>query len=89
MHRVQSRLWCSRVEFALQIYSFAMLTAHEVVDDRVDGASEVAQPMRDEREVGRSVTRILQQIGVSATNMAVKGVAFFLRAAKAHLVQFV
>ena len=47
-----------------------MLTAHEVVYDRVDGAREVTQPMGDEREVGRTVARILQQIGISATKMA-------------------
>ena len=43
------------------------LTAHEVVDDRVDGTAEVTEPVSNKGEVDRSVACVLQQIGVSAT----------------------
>ena len=44
-----------------------LLTAHEVVDDRVDGAAEVTEPVSNKSEVDRSIACVLQQVGVSAT----------------------
>ena len=49
-----------------------ILTAHEVVDDGVDGAAEVAQPVGDQGEVDGSVARVLQQVGVSATEISAR-----------------
>ena len=44
-------------------------TAHEAVDDRVDGAVEVAEEMRGQRQVRRPLLQVFQNARVPATTV--------------------